>query len=207
MRLAKKVFITLCIGLLASGCATTKGVSNAKISESIELQNRAISDPLFGKILRDLEMSGDVDWQEGSTSQIKEDLSKYTTKTEWLLSQFQENGAYPAEGVSLWRKWNPFSSTNAATFTCGDATKLNKWRLDRDKYSWVNTLVHERVHSFCLIHPEDQTRDTNKCDISYLSGDLAEIILIHRDGIDNREFEEPRCPALVERASLYIGKK
>jgi hypothetical protein len=196
------IIILICLVIL-TGCITTKGVQNETVKEAINLQTNAISDPLFSKIMKELEESGDIDWQTGSMNSVEEDLTKYESKIDWLLSKYKADKVYDENSVFLWRKWNPLSSTTAVTSTCNNSTKLNKWRLKRDKYSILNTLIHERVHSFCLTHPDTQTREANKCDASYLAGDLTEVILLYRSGKKERLMNKPMCPELEKKIKEY----
>ena len=189
--------------LVFQGCKTSKGTENSIVRQAIILQSEVIHDPLFYKILMELESEGTVDWQPSAFSRVEKDLNQRSNNTKWILDKYMGEGGYNENTVLLWRKWNPWSSTTAVTNTCGKTTKLNKWKLDRDKYSIVNTLIHERAHSFCLIHPELQTRDANKCDISYLAGDLSEILALKQNGINSRKMDKPLCPALVEKIKDY----
>lgn len=204
MKYFKHLFTIILFSSIAlSGCISTKGIKNEKVQSAIYLQSEVINDPLFSKLLIELENEDKIDWQKGSTSQLKENLEDYQNRAYWLLDMFKKRGGYDSSSVSIWRKWNPWSSTTAVTNTCGNSTKLNKWKLKRDKFSIVNTLIHERVHSFCLTHPNEQTRELNKCDISYIAGDLAEILLLKKNGIKKRIMDKPICQALVEKVESY----
>jgi hypothetical protein len=67
----------------------------------------------------------------------------------------------------------------------------------------LNTLIHERVHSFCQIHISEQTRNANQCDASYIAGDLAEALILHKMGLTEREMDKPICPALLKKMIEY----
>lgn len=199
----KNLYLIL-IAILLFSCVTTKGVKNQTVKEAIELQSDVVNDPLFNKILKELESDGAIDWNEGRTNFVNENLSDYKSNIDWLIEKYKSEGAYPSNSVFLWRKWNPFSSTTAVTTQCVETTKLNKWKLNRDKYSILNTLIHERVHSFCLVHPSGkQTRQANMCDASYIVGDLAEILILYRKGVKERKMDKPICPKLIEKINEY----
>jgi hypothetical protein len=200
----KNLYFYLLISALLVSCGTTKGVKNQTVKEAIDLQTDVVNDPLFNKILKELESEKAIEWNEGRTNFVKEKLSDYISNVDWLIEKYNTEGAYPSNSVFLWRKWNPFSSTTAVTTQCVETTKLNKWKLNRDKYSILNTLIHERVHSFCLVHPSgQQTRQANMCDASYVAGDLAEILILYRKGIKERTMDKPICPKLIDKVKQY----
>jgi hypothetical protein len=187
-------------------CATHKGSEVPKVKEAISLQNDVIADPLFAKILRELEAAEEIDWQINSTDEIKEDLSKYDSKIDWLLDKYKTEGPFNGNTVLVKRLINPkfWFSTTALTSTCGQNTTLAKGKLrKRDTLKVMNTIFHERVHSFCFLHPVDQTRVTNQCDPSYIAGDLAEIIMSYRQGKKSRVMDKPICPALKKKVEEY----
>ena len=187
------------------GCAVSSEFANIKsVDNAILLQHQVLKDSLFVKILLEIENENGINWDEGRTEDIKEDLTQYQNNTEWLITKFKNDGFYNASSIRLWRKWNPFSSTTAVTKRCVDGTKLNKWKLRRDKYSILNTLIHERTHSFCVKHPDgQQTRNYNQCDIAYISGDLAEILMLRKYGVKRRKMNKPICPSLIEKIEKY----
>lgn len=197
------LLVVILSSICLASCVSTKGIKNEKVKSAIYLQQEIIDDSLFSKILVELEKEGSIDWQEGSTSKVKENFNDYQNRAYWVLEMFQSKGSYDSSSVYLWRKWNPWSATTAVTNPCGNSTKLNKWNLKRDKYSIANTLIHERLHSFCLVHPDEQTREKNKCDISYIAGDLAEVLILKKNGIERRELNKPICPALAEKIERY----
>lgn len=192
MRFHIGIVVTL-IGLV-SGC-TSISFEKPDVSESVALQQEVLANPLFAEILRELEQGNGIEWSR-RTGSVEEDLAMYSSNTEWAISKFETEGSYTVEQVGFWWKWNPGSSTTAATVTCGETTRLNRWRLDRNTLAITNTLIHERNHSFCLTHPDDQTRPTNKCDFSYISGDLAESLLVASHGEANHVMSSPMCPSL-----------
>lgn len=200
----KNLYYYLPIFVFLFSCGTTKGLKNQTVKEAIELQSDIVNDPLFNKILKELESENAIDWNDGRTNFVIENLSDYNSNIDWLIEKYRTKGAYPSNSVFLWRKWNPFSSTTAVTSQCVETTKLNKWNLNRDKYSILNTLIHERVHSFCLVHPPGkQTRQANMCDASYIAGDLAEILILYRKNIKERTMDKPICPKLIEKVKEY----
>lgn len=199
----KTFLLTLIACSVLNGCAVTKGTENQAVQKAIVLQQQIISDPLFEQILQELDSSKSIDWGDGRTDIIQQSLSGYKSNIEWILSKYKTKGGFSKDSVFLWRKFNPFSSTTAATSTCVDKTRLNKWNLTNDEYSLVNTLIHERAHSFCLNHGVDQTRAINQCDAAYIMGDLAEILILYRKGIKEREMDKPICPALLKIIEEY----
>lgn len=190
--------ISLACVLVNTSCAVAPTeIQPTKVSEAVTLQYEILKSPLFSEVLRELERENAIDW-ERRTASVADDLSSYPTYTEWALSKFKKEGPYKKEDIGFWRKWNPWSSTTAATVTCGNSMRLNKWQLNRSVLAIANTLIHERNHSFCLTHPDDQTRTTNKCDFSYVSGDLAESILAFSRGDTQHKLKGPMCPALCK---------
>lgn len=199
----RKFLLLLLLCQILLGCAITKGTTNPNVKKAIELQQLVINDPLFEKILIELEESGNIHWGEERTEFIKEKLADNRLNSDWLISNYKKKGGFNKDSVFLWRKYNPFSSTTAVTNPCVDQTKLNKWTLTDDEYSLLNTLIHERVHSFCQIHTEEQTRNANQCDASYIAGDLAEALILHKMGFKEREMDKPICPALLKKIIEY----
>ncbi|QTD38108.1 hypothetical protein JL193_02035 [Polaribacter batillariae] len=196
--------LLLLLSLTLYNCSVTKGIENKTVKNAISLQEDVINNPFFKKILLELEVTNDIDWSEGRTSFIKEDLNDYQSNTHWLIDKYETKGGYDKNAVFLWRKFNPWSSTTAVTTKCVEKTKLNKWKLKRDKYSILNTLIHERVHSFCQVHPNGkQTRVANVCDASYVAGDLAEILILNKMGVKERKMNKPICPALKKKIDEY----
>lgn len=197
------ILIILVSSFLLSSCAVTNGINNEKVSKAMDLQESVINDPLFNKILKELEASGDIKWPEGSMVKVKEDLSKYKNKTEWLIKKFNKDGVYDNKSVFLWRKWNPFSKTVASTSACSTSTRLNKWKLKKTRTipSIVNTLIHERVHSFCFIHTKSNKIEDNICDPSYIAGYLAEAIILYRT--QGEKMNKNLCSALKNKIAEY----
>ena len=111
----------------------------------------------------------------------------------WVLGQYASAGLFRRDQV---RAWHPlklmFTSTTAVTTPGVDSTGLNVWLLNRSVDSIMNTLVHERVHSFGFVHREGQTRPANVCDAAYVAGDLAEVLN------SGKCPDEGVCPALSE---------
>lgn len=182
--------------IIITGCTTT-GTKNfpSKVSDAVAMQKSALSNPLFKEILRELESKSAIEWDKRTPTNMEE-ISIHSTPTEWLLYKFENDGPYSEEEIRFWWKWNPWSSTTAKTTPNTNTTTLNKWRLDRKTIAIANTLIHERNHSFGLIHPRDQTRSSNKCDFSYISGDLAESILVSMHNLDTYQLSKPMCQAL-----------
>lgn len=197
-----KTLVILFLPLTLAFSVIAKAADYPAVKEAIALQQHIISDSLFIKILTELEAEGQIDWNS-RTGSIKEKLSDYSSNTAWLLSKYKNEGGFKESSVILWRKWNRFSSTTASTGTCATYTRLNTWNLDRDKYSVLNTLIHERVHSFCVIHPNKQTREANQCDAAYIAGDLAEVITLYRAGEKERKMDKPICPSLLHKIEEY----
>ena len=191
-------WILVALVIVVAGCSAT-GTNNfpPKISDAVAMQHTALSNSLFTEILKELENKGAIEW-DGRIAPIKDDISSHSNPTEWAIEKFESDGFYKIENIGFWWTWNPWSSTTAATVPNTNSTRLNKWRLDRETIAIANTLVHERNHSFGLIHPIDQTRPTNMCDFSYVSGDLAESILVSIHKPLDYKLSKPMCPALCK---------
>jgi len=167
-----------------------------KVVEAIQLQTEATTHKAFNEILRELESNNKIDW-EGRTKKVKEDLTNYPTKTEWAIERFQQDGVYNKNQVDIFYKLIVRKKTKAITLACVKRTGLNKKGLsERTSFGIARTLVHERSHSFCLKHPESQKRIVNMCDFPYISGDLAESILVTIYEKSDHPLPKPMCPAL-----------
>jgi hypothetical protein len=202
----KNSFLLIFSISLLTSCATHKGNEIPKVKQAIDFQKTVIEDPLFSKILRELDEDGEIDWQVNSTSKIKEDLTTYNSKIDWLIEKYIKEEPFNGNTVLVKRLINPkyWRSTTALTSTCGKNTTLAKGKLKkRDTLKVMNTIFHERVHSFCFLHPKDQTRETNQCDPSYIAGDLAEIIVSYRQGMKSRIMDKPICQALKKKIEEY----
>lgn len=195
----KKYIIFLFVIVFLVSCAVSKSEQKDKVTNAIKLQKTIMEDELFIKILKDLEQSNSINWSENRTQYVSTlELSKFDNKVDWLLNEYKTKGVFSKDSVFLWRKWNPLSNTTAVTSRCKHTTKLNKWKLKRSEYSIANTLIHERVHSFCLIHP-NQKRSGNECDPAYIVGDLAQIIILYRKGKLEIAMNKPLCSELKNK--------
>ncbi|REG87438.1 hypothetical protein [Winogradskyella sediminis] len=195
----KHYFKLLVFVLVIQSCAVTKGAENITVVEAVKMQQAVLDDDLFYKIIKEMEQENRIDWSNGRLDHVNADeLSNYNDNASWLIDQYKTIGGYKIDEVFLWRKWNPFSRTTAVTTKCVKSTRLNKHNLDRTKYSILNTLIHERVHSFCVIHPKQNSKG-QECDPSYVIGDLAHMLALYRDGKDLRAFENDLCPGLKSK--------
>jgi hypothetical protein len=199
-----KHFIKLSIlVLLSHSCATKKGADFPIIVTSANMQQAVIGNDLFFKILREMEEEKSIDWSKNRLSSVSaEELAGYDNNASWLIDKYQTKGVYSIDEIFVWRKFNPFSPTTAVTSKCINTTKLNQRKLDRTKYSVLNTLIHERVHSFCTGHPS-QKRKGNECDPAYVAGDLAQILTMYRDNQDLSMFKKKLCPGLESKLIAY----
>lgn len=163
--------------------------------EAIKLQGEIVSAPIFKEVLRELESSGEIIWK-GRTKLVKEDLSAYSSNTEWAIERFEKDGVYTSEQIKFFAQLFGRKKTKAKTIPCNFVTKLNRNGLKEKKsFAVLRTLIHERSHSFCQKH-KTQKRKVNMCDFSYVSGDLAESILVSLHGDESYKLPKPMCPAL-----------
>lgn len=191
-----KIFL---IVFLIQSCAVKKGADFPIIVQSTNMQQAVIDDDLFFKILREMEEEKSIDWSKGRLNSVNvEELAKYGDSISWLIDKYKTMGVYTIDEVFVWKKFNPFSATTAVTNVCGKTTKLNNRKLDRSKYSVLNTLIHERVHSFCTTHPS-QKREGNECDPAYVAGDLAHVLALYRDKQDLSTYKKTLCPGLKSK--------
>lgn len=183
--------------LVLTGCATPTPTFQPRIADAVRLQDAVIADPLFREVFMELDQAGAVIWEaESLTVSAAGDASRHPSPTRWLLDRYADRGGFALGVVSTWRKWNPWSSTNAATVPGRDATRLNSWNLGPDGQAIAPTLIHERVHSFGQVHAHGQYKQPNQCDAAYIAGDLAEALLARSSA---RPVTEPHvCPALCE---------
>ena len=97
----KRVFLFIIISGLFFGCSVTKGIKNETVKKAINLQDEVIKNPLFKKIILELEATNDIDWSEGRTNFIKEDIAEYKSYTHWLIEKYESKGVYDENSVFL----------------------------------------------------------------------------------------------------------
>lgn len=175
------------------------------ITRSIQLGSSALNHPLFSAVLDSLDRQSAIEWSEARLEPLP--VGARARPTHWVFGEFKRRGHFRTDSILPYRSFWPWSKTVAKTTPGTDATWLNVRKLGRhlDTLSYVNTLIHERTHSFRVLHPESQARDRNVCDAGYIFGDLAEAIARHRE---NRASQtggsEAPCPALC-RELLRAG--
>ena len=174
------------------------------INDALRLQQNAISSPLYAEIFTELETTGAITWKTNTlVSNPLNNRQSYSSNTEWLLANYNEKGMAEANNLSFYKSFWRKSKTTAKVKTCSSTVKINIRKINgsRDKFSWANTLLHERIHSFCLQHTGGQTRPANMCDMAYIVGDLAEAVLIAQtEGTATKSYPNV-CPALCEALS------
>ncbi len=198
-----KIILSVCIAIGITSCIHRVNLEDTEVKEAIKLQESVINDPLFFKILKELDDNGSIKWQTDSDKFIPDLYGTEASKIDWFINKFENEGGFSQDSVYLWRKWNPWSSTTAVTNYGENQTKLNIWNIDRDKYSILNTLIHERVHTFSFIHPKSQNRADNYEDLAYIAGDLAEILALHNDGVKERNMNKPISHGLKQIVGKY----
>lgn len=190
MRYIRMAFV---VALLSACSFTTR--EHALVSDAHAIGTRTVGDPLFREIVLELSSAGGIDWSGERARHFPAEAR--VAPDEWLLEQFAAHGLFHVDSIRPWAKLlPPWSHTKATSYACGPTVKLNVLRLRRSEYSVANTLVHERVHSFCQIHPESQERPPNVCDAAYVYGELAEIIARYRSGEETVTPTEEPCPSL-----------
>jgi hypothetical protein len=190
----QRIFFAVAAFAALSGCAFS-AAQEANVGNAIALQGEALLDRNFAEIMRELDGQGAIDWRNRLDETAAAEALAHARPVEWLLARFERDGGLSRSQVKAWRKWNPLSSTTASTAP-HVLTRLNLWRLTSDQISLANTLTHERTHFFGILHPDDQTRPTNKCDAAYVSGDLSEALLASRPGTSRTIVTKNVCPAL-----------
>jgi hypothetical protein len=186
--LALTAVMTFCIG------ATFNPANRALIDNALALQERVVGAPAFAEILTAVERRGGITWDESIADCAKADAAAYPDKVAWIVARFRRDRGFASENVRAWRKWNPWSKTTASTLPCAASTRLNLWRLPRLVASVTGTLLHERTHSFGIVHANGQTTAANLCDVANITGVVAEAML-DPDAIGARQ---PICPALCD---------
>lgn len=150
----------------------------------------AVSDPRFGDILEMMESARQISWSFGRGGLLPREASG--NRTAWLVARFRKNGNFRADQLHARDLDEPNTVTTAWTSPCVDDTPdcpgsdlnpgfLDKWAREGDTFALTNTVVHERVHSFGQRHSWlSQTTGANKCDLAYVAGDLAEVLMRSR---------------------------
>jgi hypothetical protein len=185
------------VALCLTSCASFQAQHENYIASAIELQSTALSDPLFAGILLELHEAGDVIWDERLTEEAKAEAGAFDNKIIWLLGKYESSGGLDRVNLKPWRKWIPPWSATTAKFNPNNGiVSLNLNRFNKDQFALANTFIHEKNHSFGLIHDSTQSRIGNQCDAGYLAGDLAEAILRSSVGNTGTTPHAPSCPAL-----------
>lgn len=190
------VGLTLLCSLL-SACASFGPHHEQSINPALESQALAISDPLFAEILMELDEAGAVVWTERLNAAALEEAQSFDSKMSWFLAKYSSEGGLDQTELRPWRKWTPPWSATIAKFNRG-LVYLNLNQFDADEFALANTFVHEKNHSFGLIHDRSQTRLSNYCDAGYLAGDLAEALLRSAANNTGSTRHVPTCPALCD---------
>ena len=185
------VFLT-CVG------ATFSPARQSLVNDAIRLQDSVLTNEAFSSILRELARRDGIKWPETIADCASANANGFPDKISWLLARFERDRGYAVSSVRAWRKFNPFSSTTAATTPCVLTTKLNLWRLKRSPASVAGTLVHERTHSFGIVHAYGQRPAPNICDAAYVSGTTAEALL-EPSLVQAESICPALCTILVER--------
>jgi hypothetical protein len=197
--------LPLLLPILLAGCFTHG--QKQLVTQAVGLTRVAIQDPLFTEVVLELDRMQAIEWDTARTNELPE--AARAEPTRWLLRQYQEHGPFEVAEVNAWIKWRePWTITTAATTPGDDETYLNIFKLGRSRFSVANTLLHERAHTFCQVHPVTQTRADNLCDAAYVFGDLAEVVTRYREEGMPAAPDQKLCPALCDvlRARGLIGQ-
>lgn len=194
--------------LLGQGCVAFTPAQRSQVSDALVLAQRATDHPAFGAVLLSMEESSQIDWSEGRR-EAAERAGQGGSTIAWLIGQYDRRGQFDMDSVHAWVPKNPFllGTTVAQVPTGSSSADLNVYLMDRttrrshrDVIDIANTLLHERVHTFGLVHGRDQTRPTNRCDASYVAGDLAEALLRFEaagSALPASDLPTPVCEALL----------
>jgi hypothetical protein len=194
------VYVSSCFFIFGA-CAHFNSAQRESLNDASRLSDRVIRDTLFLSIVMDLESS--VAWDKPRRENLP--LEGRAEPMKWVLAQFARRGTFADSAVRPWRKWyNPWSATIATTAAGHDTTRVNLNSFNLNPFALTNTLVHERTHSFCVLHPFSQNEADNYCDPGYVIGDLAEAVARYRSTgsaatVDTVTLCPALCRALTER--------
>jgi hypothetical protein len=187
----------VCLGSLFfvfTACSHFNSAQRESLSDASRLSEKVIRDTLFTSIVA--ELADSVAWDKARRELLPPEGRAEPMK--WVLTQFATRGTFADTGTRPWRKWYyPWSATIATTVPGKDVTRLNLNSFNYNPFALTNTLVHERTHSFCLLHPFSQAEASNYCDPGYVIGDLAEAVARYRStGSAATPDVVTLCPAL-----------
>jgi hypothetical protein len=159
----------------------------ALLAEAIAQANRITSDTAFLTILREMEVSGEIEWGRKRRRLLPRAARR--APIAWLLNRFEAEGNYGSDDIGVSEvSYPPTTAVTTACIpfspSCALITEISPSYVTATttmKNALANTLVHERVHSFGQQHGWSQARGPNMCDAAYVVGDLAESLLRSRD--------------------------
>lgn len=175
----------------------------ARVSRAIQRADSIVTDPVYVSILRDLEARRRISWPGRTRSLLPSTAD--ARPTSWMLDRFAREGNYGMDDIGGRNFPDPRTTASTAPCVpfqagCKLETDLGITYVDSATVEEIaNTLIHERVHSFGQEHAWGQQRRFNLCDAPYVMGDLAEMLLLHRDTGQPVAPRQKLCRALHKR--------
>ena len=173
-----------------------------KLRDALVIAKRSIDNPLFKKILKDQSAADVYSWGYGRLDEIDE--RHHSDPIAFFLSEFQSKGL-PNMNQLVARDSYEDDDVTGSTVACSENINFNVDNLNRSSRTPVyvaGTIVHERMHSFCLKHrSNNNTKQYNLCDVAYHAGNLAIILEKYRANQSKPISKPPiaMCKSLVKR--------
>lgn len=192
----------------ADGESTFSDSQRQILTNAIQQADIIISDTLFQRVIQQLEQNHGVEWTSEKSRLLPPHIGMAFGS--WMRGRFATEGNYSIDEV---RARTRISRTTAWTTACkwdNDScalrTTLNTRFVtpERSIHAIMNTLIHERVHSFGMEHGKSQYRADNLCDEAYVYGDVAEALVRHRAEGAAVTPRQRLCPA-VQQHLIQMG--
>lgn len=158
----------------------------AVLTTALQRADTIIADTTYTNVIGHLERSGIVEWTPRKSALLPQHIGM--TYGSYMRGRFATEGNYQLSDIKARYKNSKTTGwTTACPWDredCRLETYLNTKFMtpDRPMHAYVNTLIHERLHSFGMEHGDSQKRADNLCDAAYVYGDVAEALLRYRMG-------------------------
>jgi hypothetical protein len=156
----------------------------AVLTTALQWADTMIADTTYTNVIGHLERSRIVEWTPIKYALLPPHIGM--TYGSYMRGRFATEGNYQLTDIKARYKNSKTTGwTTACRWDredCRLETYLNTKFMtpNRPMHAYVNTLIHERLHSFGMQHGDNQERAPNLCDAAYVYGDVAEALLRHR---------------------------
>jgi hypothetical protein len=182
-----------------------------KLNDALAIAQQALTDTLFDQLLTARDAAGSFSWDNDRIEEVKG--VQNNAYTAHFLSEFRQKGL-PAISNFVAKDGYSDDDVTGSTLACSNSINFNVDNLDRSSRTptaVAGTIVHERIHSFCLKHKSnDGTDQENLCDFAYHAGHIAIVIARYRAN-GSKPIAKPlknMCEGLVEHLqNVKIIKK